>query len=272
MQSYPNTKKSAAHQTIRDIKHRVTKRTTNSKSTQIKFAHHFRSLIFGFGMGFIVVVILLFGFFNERFVTPFITPSRTVSSTPIITDASVAVGPEPTIIIPKINVEGPVIYDQTSIDDKSVQAALNDGILHYATTASPGQIGNAAFFGHSSNNLLNKGKYKFVFLLLKSLVPGDTFYIQKDGKRYVYKVFDKKIVPPSEVSVLDPTPGHPATATLITCDPPGLSTNRLIVTADQISPDPTANVASTAINPQNKPASLPSNAPSLWSRIVSLIH
>jgi len=267
-----HSKKTAIHHTVKDIKHRVTKRASASKASQIKFAHHLRSLIFGFGMGFIVVVFLLFGFFNERFVTPFITPSRTVSSTPIITDASIAVGPEPKIIIPKINVEGPVVYDQTSIEPAAVEAALEDGILHYAITANPGEIGNAAFFGHSSNNLLNKGKYKFVFLLLKSLVPGDTFYIQKDGKRYVYKVFDKKIVPPTDVSVLDPVPGHPATATLITCDPPGLSTNRLIIAADQISPDPTANVASTAISSASKPATLPSNAPSLWSRIVSLLH
>ena len=78
-------------------------------------------------------------------------------------------------------------------------------------------------YGHSSNNIFNKGQYKFAFVLLHLLQPGDTFYLTKDGKVYVYKVFSKRIVEPTEVSVLLPVDGHQATATLITCDPPGTS-------------------------------------------------
>ncbi|HEU4608118.1 MAG TPA: class E sortase, partial [Chitinophagaceae bacterium] len=149
-----------------------------------------------------------------------------------------------------------------------VQRALEGGVLHYATTPDPGELGNGAIFGHSSNNILNKGKYKFAFVLLKRLENGDTFYLQKDGKRYVYKVFDKKIVKPDDVSVLNSIEGRPATFSLITCDPPGTSINRLIVTGEQISPNPAANVAShVKQNNAEKPAVLPSNSPSLWSRL-----
>jgi LPXTG-site transpeptidase (sortase) family protein len=235
---------------------------------------HVQSLLFGLSTGLVMIVILLFGFFNERFIAPFMTPSRAVSSTPIIIDpTSAAVGSEPIIIIPKINVEIPVVYDEPSIKEEKIQAALERGVVHYATTPNPGEKGNSVIFGHSANNILNSGKYKFAFVLLKRLELGDTFYVQKDGKRYVYKVFDKKIVPPTDLSVLKPT-DKPATMTLITCDPPGTNINRLVVVGEQVSPDPTTNVASTAKAADNASSSadLPGDAPTLWSRIKSFFE
>lgn len=236
---------------------------------KISRSSHVRSIVFGLGMGSVVIIFLLFSFFNERIVAPFITPSRTVSTTPIITDPNSSVaGPEPLIIIPKINVEIPVVYDEPSIEEAAVQSALERGVLHYATTPDPGQAGNGVIFGHSSNNILNPGKYKFAFVLLSRLEVGDTFMLQKDGKRYVYRVYDKKVVAPTDVSVLSST-DRPATMTLITCDPPGTTLKRLVVIGEQISPDPAGNVASTA-NQQtaSQPQTLPSDAPSLWERIV----
>lgn len=225
--------------------------------------------MFGLATGAITLVILLFGFFNERFIAPFMTPSRQVSGTPLIIDPSTtAVDGEPKIIIPKINVEIPVIYTEPSIEESRVQKALEEGVLHYGTTPDPGEIGNGVIFGHSSNNILNKGKYKYAFSLLKRLEVGDTFLLQKDGKRYVYQVYEKKVVKPEDVSVLTRR-DKLASFSLITCDPPGTSTNRLIVTGEQISPDPLNNVASK-VNPTaaTKPEVLPSNSPSLWSRLT----
>jgi sortase A len=235
---------------------------------------HVRSLIFGLSMGSLVVVALLFSFFNERFLAPLITPSRSVSNTPIIIDpATTAVGSESLVIIPKINVEIPVVYDEPSIDERSMQAALERGTVHYATTSNPGEVGNTVVFGHSSNNILNKGKYKFAFVLLNRLQTGDTFMLQKDGKRYVYRVFDRKVVKPTDIGVLQPISDRAATATLITCDPPGTSLNRLVVSGEQITPDPAANVASS-VSPTiaTTPANLPSNSPSLWHRITSWLN
>jgi len=230
---------------------------------------HVRSMLFGLSMGIVTLLILLFSFFNERFIAPFITPSRSVSSTPIIIDpTNTAVGPESKIIIPKINVEIPVVYDVDTVEESAVQKGLERGVVHYATTPNPGEIGNGVIFGHSANNILNHGKYKFAFVLLKRLEAGDVFYVQKDGKRYAYKVFDKKVVPPTDISVLYPSfPDKPSTFTLITCDPPGTSLNRLVVTAEQISPDPKANTASTVKPTTAEPRTLPSNSETLWQRI-----
>lgn len=252
---------------------KVKKELLEKVATQAKKSQknpHKHSLAFGLGLGSLVVFIMMFGFFNERFITPFIRPSQNVSATPIIVDpnASGKAGPEPKIIIPKINVEAPVVYDEPSIEEKPVQKALERGVLHYATTPNPGEKGNAVIFGHSSGNILNSGKYKFAFLLLKSLDVNDTFIIQKDSKKYVYKVYNKYVVSPSDLSVLDPDPDKIATMTLITCDPPGSSVNRLIVKAEQIFPEPSKNKASSVdVSSQTQPEELAGNSPSLWQKI-----
>lgn len=256
---------------VSDIQGQVVRRVKVRRRKLTK-REHLKSILFGLSAGFVAVVILMFSFFNERFIAPFITPSKTVSNNSIIIDpSSTEAGPNPEIIIPKINVELPVVYTQDSIDEAAMQSSLEQGVVHYAITPDPGEKGNGAIFGHSSNNILNKGKYKFAFVLLHRLEVGDTFILQKDSKRYVYKVFNKKVVPPTDVSVLNETYGKPATFSLITCDPPGTSTNRLVVTGEQITPNPAKNKASTAktVSADQQPSELPSNSPSLWSRLVN---
>jgi sortase A len=246
------------------IKHTVT------AGGKLEAKHHIQSLLFGLALGSVVLIIFLFGFFNEVFIAPFIQPSRTASATPLIVNSSnTASSANPEVIIPKINVEIPVNYNETSTDENAIENDLQSGVVHYPTTSVPGQAGNAAFFGHSSNNIFNKGQYKFAFVLLHTLVPGDTFYLSYTSKTYVYKVISRTIVDPSDVSVLNPVSGQAATATLITCDPPGTSLHRLIVVGQQISPDPSTNTtaAATAAAPAT-PAALPGNGPTLLGRFI----
>lgn len=259
------TKPKAKPQSVADLKNQITSRVRVRGKLSRK--QHLKSLGFGLSIGALTVVLLLLGLFNERIIAPFITPSRNVSSTPLILDATSAVGSEPKIIIPKINVEVPVVYDVKTVDEAAVQNGLERGVVHYATTSNPGEQGNGAIFGHSSNNILNRGAFKFAFVLLKRLENGDTFYIEKDGVRYVYRIFDKKIVSPEDVSVLGSIEGKPSTMALITCDPPGTTINRLVVWGEQISPDPAKNKASTAIQTDATPETLAGNPESLWSRI-----
>ncbi len=249
------------------IKKQVVNRVLTS-SQQEKAKQHFKSLLFGLSTGFLVLFIFLFGFFNEMIIAPFIQPSRHVSATPIILNSdSLAADSTPQVIIPKINVQIPVVYDVNTIDENQIENSLEDGVVHYPTTVLPGQQGNTAFFGHSSNNIFNPGKYKFAFVLLHELVPGDTFYLTYNKTVYTYKVFDKRIVPPNDVSVLNNVPGKTATATLITCDPPGTSNNRLIVWGEQISPDPSgATAPTTQPTATTTPTTLPSNGPTMWSK------
>lgn len=249
-------------------------RNTVSAGSKLEGKHNLQSLLFGLGLGVIVLVIFLFGFFNEVVLAPFIQPSRAAAATPlIVSNDSVAPTSTPEVIIPKINVQIPVDYNETSTNEAAIENDLENGVVHYPSTAVPGQNGNAAFFGHSSNNIFNKGKYKFAFVLLHTLVEGDTFYLTYNNKLYVYKVISRKIVDPSQVGVLGPVPGQQATATLITCDPPGTSLHRLIVVGKQISPDPTNNAQSsaTASTAGTATTSLPGNGPTLWGRLISTV-
>jgi LPXTG-site transpeptidase (sortase) family protein len=260
--------KQLAQRTVGQVKKQLLS-SVNTKG-KLKAKHHLQSIAFGLGIGSMAVLILLFGLFNERVIAPFITPSRTVSNTPIISASGEVASSADEVIIPKINVEIPVVYSQSSTSEESIQSSLQEGVVHYATTSSPGEQGNAVIFGHSSNNILNKGKYKFAFVLLNRLQIGDTFTLTKGGKRYVYQVYDRKIVKPTDVSVLGPA-DRPATATLITCDPPGTALNRLIVIGEQVSPSPATNGTSTAIKTDQVPSIVPSDSPTLWQRIKSLL-
>jgi sortase A len=270
VQQFQSDLQPKAKTTISDIKRQITSKVRSRAKLSRKA--HIKSLGFGLSVGAFTMLLLLFGFFNERFIAPFITPSRSVSSTPLILDPNnTTVGLEPKIIIPKINVEVPVVYDVETIEEAAVQKGLERGVVHYATTPNPGEQGNAVIFGHSSNNILNKGKYKFAFVLLNRLESGDTFYIEKDGIRYVYKVFEKKIVSPTEISVLDNRNDKTSTVSLITCDPPGTAINRLVVVAEQITPDPNKNLASTAVQTDHTPEQLAGNPESLWSRMWNAV-
>lgn len=269
--SKANSTRIKGGRTVGQIKQQILKQV--DAQGKLKARHHLQSLLFGLGMGSVVMLVMLFGFFNERIIAPFITPSRTVTNTPIIADASgSAVGPNPEVIIPKINVEIPVVYGMDTVNEDAVENSLENGVVHYATTPMPGQHGNAVFFGHSSNNILNHGHYKFAFVLLHELQVGDTFMLTKNSVRYTYRIYDRKVVDPDQVSVLGDA-AKPDSATLITCDPPGTSLKRLVVTGEQISPNPDKNSASTAISSDQQPTYLPSNSPTLWSRLTGwLFH
>lgn len=257
-------------QTIAALKSQLIEKIT--ARSRVSKGGHIKSLAFGLGMGAIFIVLVLFSFFNERFITPFIMPGKASASTRLIIDptASTSVGPENKIIIPKLNVEVPVVYGAATIEEKDIQKELENGVVHYPITEKPGELGNNVIVGHSSNNILNKGKYKFAFLMLKKLEAGDTFYIHFNGTRYVYKVYESKIVEATDVAVLEDT-DRPAVTTLITCDPPGTSLKRLIVRAEQISPEPAGNTESTAAEIPEQPTMVPGNSPSLFQRITDWI-
>lgn len=250
----------------RTIRHHVQKRTAALSTAQKQNLH---SLMFGLSTGFVVLLIFMFGFFNEMIIAPFIQPGR-ANATPIIIDnASIASSGKAEVIIPKINVEIPVVYGLTTNAESVIENNLEDGVVHYPSTEVPGQQGNVAIFGHSSNNIFNKGKYKFAFVLLHELRAGDTFYLTYNKQVFAYKVILRKVVDPSEVGVLDNVPGQTATATLITCDPPGTSLHRLVVVGEQISPDPVENSAGNDSPLPSTDATatrLAGNGPTLWSR------
>ena len=175
------------------------------------------------------------------------------------------------ITIESAGVDAPVIYNVDTVDETAFQLALRGGVVHYPGTSLPGKPGNAVIFGHSSGQVWAAGDYKFVFAHLEELDNKDRIVLEHKGVRYVYRVFNKKVVPPSDISVLNQIEDNNI-LTLITCTPVGTNTNRLIVVAEQISPTIKSLTRETQkTTPATEIATLPSeHSPSLWESIRSL--
>jgi len=190
-----------------------------------------------------------------------VTPTATQPQAAEVVDA------QNKIIIPKIGVNAPLVFPET-IEEQAVLRALQDGVVHYSGTASPGQNGNSVLFGHSSNDVWEKGNFKFVFVLLEKLVVGDQYEIHFQSRKYVYMVEETKTVEPNDLTVLNQT--STPYSTLITCTPPGTSWKRFIVKAKQIAPTvqaPEVQTASTPTQPPTTATVLPSAAPTLLEQV-----
>jgi sortase A len=238
------------------------------KTEKIKKSRHFIPILSG------IIVVLIFAFiqFNQIItgnIAAFVSPGSIESQNIIIDpNSAVEVSADPVLIIPKINVNVPVRYDVGS-DYDSQMAAMVNGVAHFAipgANSHPGQIGNTVIAGHSSNDLFDNGDYKFIFAQLDRLQAGDTIYANYQSKRYTYIVTKKEIVKPTDVSKLVYETSKPI-MTLVTCTPVGTAQSRLLVFAEQVSPDP--NIATTAPDSDGTSStnSIPGTAPTLLERL-----
>ena len=108
---------------------------------------------------------------------------------------------------------------------------LSKSLIHYLPTSKPGQYGNVAIFGHSTiPQLFNAKDYKTVFTYLPQMEIGDRVYVDIEGTKFEYEIYDMFIVKPTQVSVLEQQ-FNASYLTLITCVPPGTYEKRLIVKA-----------------------------------------
>ena len=183
--------------------------------------------------------------------------------------ATASVGPDPKLIIPKINVDVPVIYGVGN-DYDSQMAAMEKGVAQFSipgASSVPGQVGNTVLSGHSSNDILDSGDYKFIFAQLEKLEVGDTIYANYEGKRYTYSITKKEVVLPTEVNKLVYETDKPV-LTLITCTPLGTALKRLLVTAEQISPNPADSAEpAPSVEADASAAPIPGNSPTFLQRI-----
>ena len=123
------------------------------------------------------------------------------------------------LVIPKINLEAIVV-------EGTDRQQLIAGPGHIIDTAMPGEPGNAVITAHRDTF------FRHIFELEK----GDEINVQRNGRTFRYEVTGKKVVPPTDLSVLRPTTG--AELTLITCYPIyyiGPAPDRLVVSSRLVS-------------------------------------
>ena len=239
------------------------------QAKKIRRSRHFVPIVASLA----VVLVFVFLQYNRVLfaaVNAYVSPGS-IDPQNIVIDPSggTAVSRDPRLIIPKINVDVPVLYDVGN-DYDSQMAAMEKGVAHFAipgASSHPGELGNTVVSGHSSNDLFDPGEYKFIFAQLDKLNNGDTIYANYEGKRYTYVVTKKEVVMPNEVNKLV-YPTNKPVMTLITCTPLGTSQKRLLVTAEQVSPDPAQAAAAPAGSGSgSSDASIPGNSPTLIERL-----
>lgn len=155
---------------------------------------------------------------------PLISPDGTVIE-PINTDFS--------LIVPKVGINAPVIPAVNPADPKQYKDALLKGVAHASTSFFPDEDGTVYLFSHSTNYDWFVKDLNAVFYLLKNLETDDLVVLFYKGERYTYKITDKKVVAPTEVSYLVPHEGKKRLI-LQTCWPPGSTTERLLLFADLV--------------------------------------
>ena len=119
------------------------------------------------------------------------------------------------IVIPAIGVDAPIVQGDT-------WEQLKKGVAQHIGTADPGQNGNLVLSAH--NDIFGE-----LFRDLDQLSAGDEITVYTASQQYTYVVADRRIVQPTEVSVMAATQ-NPA-ATLISCYPYLVDNKRIVVIA-----------------------------------------
>lgn len=142
--------------------------------------------------------------------------------------------PEGVLRIPSLALTVPIYAGTTS-------AELDHGAGHIRGTAALDSAGNAAIAGHRDG----------FFRGLSRLEPGQTLYVETLKGTRRYRVTQTRVVAPSDLSVLQPTP-RPS-ITLVTCYPfyfVGPAPRRFIVRAELFPSRRDAALERTADRPQ----------------------
>lgn len=136
------------------------------------------------------------------------------------------------IVIPKIYVDAPVIYNVDPNNSAAYTPALKQGIAHASGTSFPDEGGLGYYFAHSSAPEL-RSQFNAVFYLLGKMEMGDEVFLWHGGKRTEYVVTEIKTVPPTDVSFLN-TEYPEEMIVLQTCWPPGTTLQRRLVFAKRV--------------------------------------
>jgi LPXTG-site transpeptidase (sortase) family protein len=131
--------------------------------------------------------------------------------------------------IPKINAQAPIIENVNPWNQTEYNQALKKGVAHAKGTYLPGQKGTTFLFAHSSGPSWEITRYNTIFFRLNELQINDKIEITKNGKKYTYKVYDKKEVWPTETNYLEDTKKD--RLILQTCTPIGTDLKRLLIFA-----------------------------------------
>lgn len=133
------------------------------------------------------------------------------------------------ISVPELGIE------RAEVETNSSNLKPDERLGHYAGSALPGEVGNTFIYGHSAAPMFYDPKnYRTIFSTLDKLEEGDEIAVEFGEKRFKYVVEKLVVLSPKDVKPLEPiAPAflRQSYLTLMTCVPPGIRTNRLLVQA-----------------------------------------
>jgi LPXTG-site transpeptidase (sortase) family protein len=118
-----------------------------------------------------------------------------------------------------------------SIPKLSFSAVVVEGTDRKSLLLGPGHLKHTAEPGAPGNSVITAHRDTF-FRHIGDLKAGDSIIVERNGHAYEYRVVVRRIVPPTEISVVQPTDDN--RLTLITCYPTyyiGPAPERLVVVA-----------------------------------------
>lgn len=134
------------------------------------------------------------------------------------------------VVIPKINVDAPIILPDSS-DEKTIFNNLEKGVVLYPSSVIPGQIGNSILLGHSSAYPWYKGNYGSVFSLLNRLEAGNQIIVFYSKNKHVYEIIGKQVIL-KDVSIQ--SQDESSRLILISCWPVGTAWKRIMIIAEKV--------------------------------------
>lgn len=137
------------------------------------------------------------------------------------------------IEIDKIRAQAPIIENVNPFNEKEYRKQLFKGVAQAKGTAHVGEKGTIYLFSHSTDAPWRITQYNTAFYKLHLLKNGDIITLVKNGRRYTYKVRERKVVWPTEVQFLKENLDKNQLI-LQTCTPIGTDLQRLLVFADPI--------------------------------------
>ncbi len=155
---------------------------------------------------------------------------------PLMTEDGASIDPinkDFSLIVPKVGINAPVLAGVDPTNPGKYLEALKKGVAHSSLSYFPNEDGTVYLFSHSTNYDWFVKDLNAVFYLLKNLSEGDLIVVYYKGSQYTYKLTEKRIVAPSDVSYLLPQKGSKRLI-LQTCWPPGSTTERLLLFADLV--------------------------------------
>ncbi len=135
-----------------------------------------------------------------------------------------------------------------SIPKIELSAVVVEGTTRKKLLLGPGHIEDSAVPGTTGNSVITAHRDTF-FRHIVDLRQGDEILVERNGKTYKYEVTTKRVVKPTDVSVIQPT--KDSRLTLITCYPTyyiGPAPERLVVVSKLKEGEPEKAIAPVRVS------------------------